>query len=291
MNEARIISIISSKYVIEDDYKKRYDAILAGKMRLSYKPLVNDRVYFAKIDNQFVIQKIIARKNYLIRPSLANIDQALIVMSLKEPDFSFELVNRLIMLIEYASIKPLILITKIDLGDKNKAYQIVDYYKLLGYECYLLEDLCIMEEVLKDKVSVLCGQSGVGKTSLLNKLIPTLELKTDSISKVLNRGKHTTRHTELYEVFGGYVADTPGFSSLDISHIDKELLALKLTPFKPYINGCRFLDCRHLKEPDCAVKNAVLEAKIPESFYNVYVDIMKMLSDGNFKANRHRTLK
>lgn len=148
-----------------------------------------------------------------------------------------------------------------------------------------------MEEVLKDKVSVLCGQSGVGKTSLLNKLIPTLELKTDSISKALNRGKHTTRHTELYEVFGGYVADTPGFSSLDISHIDKELLALKLTPFKPYINGCRFLDCRHLKEPDCAVKNAVLEAKIPESFYNVYVDIMNMLSDGNFKANRHRTLK
>ena len=294
MNKALIISIISKEYgiLLEDGSVKK--AILAGKMRLNDYPVVGDYVNYAFIDNVYVIQSIDERKNYMIRPNLANVDQAIIMMSLKDPDFSYELVNRLIILIECSNVEPIVCISKCDLGSQEKVDEIEEYYHLMGYKVFTSKDEFsdeFFKNHLKDKITVLCGQSGVGKSTLLNHLKPELNLKTNEISKALNRGKHTTRHVELYKLYDGYLADTPGFSSLDLSHLEKENIANHITAFKPYLGACRFNNCLHINEPDCMVKQAVNDGKIKESFYHTYKEVINFIESGNFKANRHRTLK
>ena len=259
MNKALIIKIISSEYTILLEDRSIQKAILAGKMRLDKHPVVGDYVEYIISDNKYIIQSILERRNYLIRPNLANIDNAIIMMSTKDPSFSYELVNRLIMLIEYADIRPIICISKADLGDNQEIEEIKTYYETMNYDVIISDisnDFRNLEGILEDKITVLCGQSGVGKSSLLNKLQPELNLKTNEISRALNRGKHTTRHVELFEIYGGYIADTPGFSSLDLTQVDKDLLASKISVFKPYIGECRFNNCMHINEPDCKVKEA-----------------------------------
>lgn len=291
---ARIIKIISKEYTLLLEDKRVVKAILAGKMRLNDYPVVGDIVEYEIIEDNYVIQRICQRQNYMIRPNLANIDQAIIMMSLKDPDFSYELVNRLIILIEYSNIKPIICISKADLGDEKIIKEIYDYYNLMNYEILISKkdsSNIIFEDLFKSKISVLCGQSGVGKSTLLNNLNPELNLKTNQISKALNRGKHTTRHVELFELYGGYIADTPGFSSLDLSFIDKDLLANHISVFEKYLGNCRFNNCMHLNEPECAIKKAVEDGFIKESFYKTYCDIIEFIESGNLKGNRHRTLK
>lgn len=294
MNKGLIISIISKEYRILLENGEIVRAILAGKMRLNSYPVVGDYVNYQNIDGLFVIQEILPRRNYMIRPNLANVDQAIIMMSLKDPDFSFELVNRLIILIEYSDITPVICISKCDLGTSEEISKIKDYYETMNYHVFTSNkefDGDFFAKQLKDKISVLCGQSGVGKSTLLNNLNPMLNLRTNEISKALNRGKHTTRHVELYNLYGGYLADTPGFSSLDLTHLNKDLIAEHISAFKPYLNKCRFNNCLHLNEPDCAIKEAVEANKIQASFYKTYKDVVGFIAEGNLKANRHRTLK
>lgn len=294
MNKALIISIISKEYRILLEDGRTVKAILSGKMRLNDYPVVGDYVLYQEIDGLFVIQDILPRRNYMVRPNLANVDQMIIMMSLKDPDFSYELVNRLIILIENSDIEPIICISKADLGSTKEINEIRQFYESMNYRVYSCQkdfDVIFFEPLLKDKISVLCGQSGVGKSTLLNNLNPELNLRTNEISKALNRGKHTTRHVELYHMFGGYLADTPGFSSIDLSNLNKDSIAAHLTAFKPFLNQCYFNNCLHLNEPNCAIKQAVKENKIQEAFYNTYVDVMNFIIEGNFKANRHRTLK
>ena len=294
MNKALIIKIISSEYTILLEDRSIQKAILAGKMRLDKHPVVGDYVEYIISDNKYVIQSILERRNYLIRPNLANIDNAIIMMSTKDPSFSYELVNRLIMLIEYADIRPIICISKADLGDNQEIEEIKTYYETMNYDVIISDisnDFRNLEGILENKITVLCGQSGVGKSSLLNKLQPELNLKTNEISRALNRGKHTTRHVELFEIYGGYIADTPGFSSLDLTQVDKDLLASKISVFKPYIGECRFNNCMHINEPDCKVKEAVDKGKIKQSFHKTYKDIIEFIISENLKGNRHRTLK
>lgn len=291
MNEAVIISIISKNYLIKNNEGEVFSAVPAGKMRLDTKPVVGDLIEYERYDKQYVIKEIKKRRNYLIRPNIANVDNAVIVMSLKEPDFSYDLVNRLIFLIEYADIEPVILISKSDLGSPDDVVTIRKYYQDMGYKCDVIDDDFNAYDLFQRRISVLCGQSGVGKSTLLNRLIPGLNLRTDQISKALNRGKHTTRHTELFAVYDGYIADTPGFSSLDVTHIDPSALAGHIKVFLPYIAQCQFNDCQHLNEPNCQIKNAVAAGRIPLSFYNVYADIMNFIKTGNYSGNRHRTLK
>ena len=294
MNKAIIIKIVSKEYTLLIDGKMRVQAICAGKMRLDIYPVVGDEVIFEEVDGTYVIREICERRNYMIRPNLANIDQAIIMMSVQNPAFSYELVNRMIFLIEYSNIKPIICISKSDLTNDQEICEIRTYYESMNYPVITSikgQDASFLKDVIKGKTSVLCGQSGVGKSTLLNTISPELELKTNEISKALGRGKHTTRHVELFELYEGFIADTPGFSSLDLSHVDKDLLANHISAFAPYLGECRFNNCLHMNEPECAIKKAIEDGHIQEGFYNTYIDIMNFIISGNFKANRHRTLK
>ena len=277
MLQGRIIKIISNQSRIEFE-DKQVIAKPRGKMKLEKSPLVGDLVEFEQIDDTYRIHRILARKNQLLRPAIANVDQALIVTSLKDPDYSCHLLNRLIFLVVIAGVEPVICITKSDLLNKNdEIFEDLKHYKDAGYKMVYTHpgsDDKELKEVLDGKVSVLCGQSGAGKSSLLNRLDPSFKLNTQEISKALGRGKHTTRYCELHHVANGLVADTPGFSSLDFTRLDTSSLDRLILDFKPYLDTCRFKDCLHINEPDCAIKQALEDGKINPSIYEDYKQIM-----------------
>lgn len=277
MLQGRIIKIISNQSTIEFE-GKQVIAIPRGKMKLEKSPLVGDLVEFEQIDDTYRIHRILDRKNQLLRPAIANVDQALIVTSLKDPDYSCHLLNRLIFLVAVAGVEPVICITKSDLLNKdNDIFEDLKHYKDAGYKMVFTHpgsDDNELKEVLDGKVSVLCGQSGAGKSSLLNRLDPSFKLNTQEISKALGRGKHTTRYCELHHVANGLVADTPGFSSLDFTRLDTSHLDRLILDFKPYLDTCRFKDCLHINEPDCGIKQALEDGKINPSIYEDYKQIM-----------------
>lgn len=279
MPQARIIKIISNQYTIQDHDLIRVAAV-RGKQRLKFKPAVGDIVNYEEKDDQTVIMDVKPRINQMLRPFVANVDQALIVTSMKDPDYSEHLLNRLLFLSLLADITPRIVVTKSDMTDEAERKRIekdLEWYQKAGIDVFYSHpgsDDELLEQMLKGKVSVLCGQSGAGKSSLLNRLDPEFRLRTQEISKALGRGKHTTRHCELHPVAGGLVADTPGFSSLDFSRLDVSDLDRRIPDFQQYLGECRFADCRHLKEPGCAVKTALDEGKINPSVYQDYCEIM-----------------
>lgn len=277
----RIIKIVSNRYEVLDQQQERVLCVAMGKLRKAASPVVGDIVEFERFENQNGIQKILARKNVLIRPSIANVDQAIIVMSCKDPDFSTTLIDRLIFSVCYAGIRPILCITKLDLIDEDSPiYDEIQHYKDSGYEVYCSGKGYADEALIKaleGKISVLTGQSGAGKSSLLNRIEPSFQLQTQEISKALGRGKHTTRHCELHQVAGGWVADTPGFSSLDFTSMKIEELAACIPDFKEYLYSCRFRNCIHVNEPNCAIRQAVEEGKIRKERYEHYLEIVNMI--------------
>ncbi len=281
--KGKIVKIISNQYTVLNEDGVLIDCLAMGKVRMQKTPIVGDYVEFEKYDDVYGIEKILERKNELIRPAVANVDQALVVMSAKDPDFSAVLVDRICFLIELAGITPVLLITKMDLvGEEDSLYDIIEDYRKSGIKVVLKSKDSkpeLIGELLKGKISVLTGQSGVGKTSLINSLDPSFQLHTQKISKALGRGKHTTRHTQLHFVLGGWIADTPGFSSLDFSKVDKKELANTILDFKPYIGKCRFRDCMHVNEPNCAVKEAVEQGEVSKIRYKNYIDVLKTIKE------------
>lgn len=258
--KARCVKLISNHYsFIIDNQLTVVKA--SGKLRLHTSPMVGDWCELEKIDQEYVIQKVLPRFNTLIRPTIANVDQAIVVTSLFRPDFSDVLLDRQLMLIAYANIEPVILITKCDLVDKNDPVYIkIHEYQKAGYTVLFSGHGFAIEPIVKQlegKVSVLTGQSGAGKSALINRLDSQFKLNTQETSKALNRGKHTTRHVELHQVAGGLLADTPGFSSLSFAHCEESVCAHLFKEFAPYVGQCRFRNCIHMNEPDCAIKNAV----------------------------------
>ena len=278
--KAKIIKILSKDYTILLEDGRVVLAFAMGKLRQRQSPVIGDEVQVDERNGRFGIQKIDPRRNQLYRPRCANVDQALIVMSIKDPDFSTTLVDRLCMLIVHAGIEPLLCVTKCDLGIPEDTEKVIRAYES-GPIRVLRNGRSALNQafagLFRNKITVLTGQSGAGKSSLLNELDPSFHLATQTISKALGRGKHTTRHSQLHPVSGGLVADTPGFSSLDFSHIKKEELAFSVLPFRPYLGKCRFNDCLHYKEPGCAVKDAVDEGRINQEQYIHYLEILKML--------------
>lgn len=277
---ARIVKIVSKEYTLLTDEGERIPAILMGKVRRQDAPCAGDLVQAEFTDNRWVIQKIMPRRNRLIRPSVANVDQAIIVMSVKDPDFSTPLIDRLSMLIRDAGITPVLCVTKCDLGISEETEELIQQYERGPLQVIRTAKGSLDPElayILKGKISVLTGQSGAGKSTLLNQLEPSFHLATQEISKALGRGKHTTRHNELHPVAGGLVADTPGFSSLDFSHIKAGDLGSDVPDFEPYLGSCRFNDCVHQNEPGCAVKEAVEKGDIPLIRYQNYLSILQMI--------------
>lgn len=279
MEKGRIIKALSGFY-----YVKSKDDIYTCKGRGVFRkkkinPLVGDFVVFDKTSHgEGYITEISPRENELSRPPVANIDQALIVNSAKEPSFSSYLLDRFLVLIEAKHINSIIFINKMDLVSSEESKEISEFkldYEKIGYKVELLsskvnDNLTELEHYFKNNVTVVAGQSGVGKSSILNALNPNLLIETGEISKSLGRGKHTTRYVELVEINGGLVADTPGFSSLDFSDIELVDLADYFPEMRALKNECRFRGCVHMNEPNCAIKNAVETGEIREFRYANY---------------------
>lgn len=251
-------------------------------------PLVGDFVDFTKEgESDGTIMKIHPRSNELVRPPIANIDQALLVFSVKEPDFNTILLDRFLVVLESFNVEPIICLTKIDLltdVEKEKLQSYIDDYKAIGYEIIetYKEDASLMDRlqpILKGNTSVLAGQSGVGKSTMLNTLLPELQLETGVISQSLGRGKHTTRHVELIEVCDGLLADTPGFSSFDFDTIEKEELTSCFPEFSKLSEGCKFRGCLHIKEPKCAVKDALEKGEVKSYRYEHYQQFLQEIID------------
>ena len=265
--EGLIIKLISNDYTVLCD-DKLYVCKARGKFRnLNISPLVGDRVII-DAENNYILE-VKKRNNELTRPPIANIDQAIIITSLKSPDFSSNLLDKLLVTIIHNKIKPIICFTKMDLTDINKFKIYTNYYAKIGIDVYFNNEIEKINKIFKNKISVFTGQSGAGKSTLLNMLDDTLNLKTDEISKALNRGKHTTRHVELLKLCGGYIADTPGFSALDLTCLSKEEIKNSFIEFRDC--NCKYKDCSHHKEDDCEVKEKVKNGEILESRYENYI--------------------
>lgn len=271
-----IIKNISNDYTILSE-NKYYICKARGKFRKErITPLVGDNCIFDE-EKKYIIE-ILPRKTELKRPPISNIDQALIITSVKEPDFSSNLLDKLLCIIEYNNIKPIICLTKLDLlteEEKENIEQIINYYKKIGYEVYKNTEIEKIKNIFKNKKTVFTGQSGAGKSTLLNKLNPNLNLKTNEISKALGRGKHTTRHVELIELFEGLIADTPGFSSLDFIGMTNEDIRDNFIEFNQYRDKCEYKDCMHISENNCEIKKQLEQKNILESRYQNYIKFQK----------------
>ncbi|MFD1031017.1 ribosome small subunit-dependent GTPase A [Metaplanococcus flavidus] len=272
-------------YVLDEDGKRYIQCRGRGVFRnRQISPLVGDFVdYKADNDLEGTILHVYERKNELVRPPISNIDQALLVFSAKQPDFHPLLLDRFLTAIESHGITPVICLTKMDLLNEAEKEKIMKYaadYEKIGYEVIptYIDDPNLQQRllpVLEEKISVLAGQSGVGKSTMLNTILPSLELKTDDISKALNRGKHTTRHVELIAVNSGLLADTPGFSSFEFDTMEKEELSGCFPEMAERSNSCKFRECLHLNEPKCAIKAAVDSGEIPEYRYKHYLKFLE----------------
>lgn len=284
MPEGKIIKALSGFYYVKSGdriYQCRGRGVFRKK---KITPLVGDNVEFiAENIHEGYILDIKERENELIRPPISNVDQAILVFSAKNPDFNTALLDRFLVQIEANHIRPIIVISKMDLADEQDFSSLENFildYRQIGYEVIVTssierEGIDQILPILDQKISVFAGQSGVGKSSLLNALRPDLELETNIISKHLGRGKHTTRHVELLEIGGGLVADTPGFSSLEFRTIEQEELTFYFPEMRERINECKFRGCLHLKEPGCAVKEAVEEGYIKDYRYQHYLTFLE----------------
>ncbi len=277
--QGEIVKISSNlHYVSKDD--QLYPCVLRGKFRKQHIiPRVGDYVVFDC--EKKVIEEILPRKNSFDRPFVSNIDQAFIVTSVKEPDFSCFLLNRFLTLMELHNVDSIICITKEDLlteDEKEKIEKVLSYYKKIGYPVVSNQELPKIKELLKGKTSVFTGQTGAGKSTLLNKLNKDWNLLTGEISKALGRGRHTTRNVELYPFLGGKVMDTPGFSALSFQGYSKEEIKNSFKEFQDIT--CPFKNCSHTKERECFVKKMVEEGVILESRYQSYLQFLKEIEGG-----------
>ena len=267
--KGQIVKILSNLYFVNDG-SKVHECHSRGKFRNDkITPVVGDYVVFDD-ENNYILE-ILPRKNYLIRPLVSNIDQGIIVTSVKHPDFSSNLLDKLITVMEHNDIEPILCFSKWDLlteDETDKIENICSYYEKIGYVTVKNTELDRIKDLLKDKTSVFTGQTGAGKSTLMNHLDSNLNLETGEISLALGRGRHTTRHVELIEMYGGKVLDTPGFSSIDFSNLTKEEIKNTFIEFDNYL--CPFRDCMHINEKECEVKRNVENGNILASRYENY---------------------
>ncbi|WP_106768179.1 ribosome small subunit-dependent GTPase A [Paenibacillus faecalis] len=297
MHEGLIVKALSGYYYVkplrEGDVVSGEDPSVQCRARGIFKkrgvsPLVGDRVLYSLTENgEGTVEEILPRSSQLIRPPVANVHQAVLLFSVKEPDMNLLLLDKFLVHIEHSNLKALICLTKQDLADDSadSIEEVKRIYGKIGYEVVVtsaLEGIGIedVKELLAGQISVFSGQSGVGKSSLLNALMPGLSLETSEISIRLGRGRHTTRHVELIELDnGGFVADTPGFSQLDFVELGIEELSGCFREFIPYADNCKFRGCSHIHEPGCQVIQAKENGEIADSRYEHYVEFFTEMKD------------
>ena len=284
MQKGVIIKGIGGFYYV-DTGEVIYECRARGKFRIkNITPLIGDQVEIEGDPRslQGYILSISERKNQLIRPTVANIDQVIIVFAAKKPDINMTLMQKFLVYSEYKKLNVVVCINKIDLDDEKEYMEVVKMLESIPYQVIrtsVKSDIGIdkLEEILRGKISVFAGPSGAGKSSLLNCIQPGLELKTGGLSKKIDRGTHTTRHAELIKLEkGGMVADTPGFTSFDIGELELSELESCFREFKSY-KDCYFQDCMHDKEPQCGIKDAVEQGKINKIRYDFYISLLRDL--------------
>ena len=281
MNSGIIVKGIGGFYYV-DTGEKVIECRARGKFRKeNVIPMVGDcvKITVQGSPEQGVIEEIEERKTELLRPPVANVNHAVIVFAVHSPEPNISLLNRFLVLAETQEIDITICFNKIDLIQDQELSDLIGLYEDIGYSVIgtsMKQGIGVKElsQKLKDRITVFAGPSGVGKSSLLNAIQPNLRLQTGELSAKIERGKHTTRHVELLQLdFGGWVLDTPGFSSLSLGFIDEDQLHYFFKEFNRYIGMCKFNGCRHLSEPSCAIKTAVDEKEICKSRYESYMEL------------------
>ncbi len=276
----RIVQINSTKYLVKtkDGY---VNAIVKGIFRKEkISPLVGDIV---DLDNEHRISKIYERKNFLTRPNIANVDIALIITSVKKPDLDLILLDKLLVNIINNNIEPVICFTKVDLLEKKEIIEykkIKKYYESLDIKVLENTEISYFKKIAKGKIIVCCGQTGAGKSTFINKLDNRLKLETKPISETLNRGVHTTRYVSLYEIEDFFLADTPGFSALDLHNFTKEQIRDAFLEFAN--SGCKYQDCMHIHTEGCLIEPEVGKKILPSRYEN-YKKFIKEINESSSK--------
>lgn len=257
-----------------------YECKAKGSFRnRKLKPFVGDNVKITVLDEENKkgnMEEILERKNFLIRPAVANVDQTLIIFAAAKPDPNLNLLDRFLIMMEQKCVPVVLVFNKSDVAEYEKLAQLAKIYEDCGYQVLKVsalqkEGISEIKEILKGKTSTVAGPSGVGKSSIINLLQSDIHMETGNISEKIERGKHTTRHSELIAIAEDtYIFDTPGFSSLYVTDMEKEELKSFFPEFSQYEDGCKFLGCVHVNEPVCGVKEALKEGKISQSRYDNY---------------------
>lgn len=285
----KIIKGIGGFYYVHVPGNGVYECRARGLLRKeNIKPLIGDNAEIALIseeDKTGHVEKILPRSNHLDRPTVANLDQAVIVFAVTQPEPNYNLLDRFLVMVEQNNIKAIICFNKIDILEKEKVAAIIEKYEKTGYNVVTTSSLeggqgiQGLKNSLYGKTTVFAGPSGVGKSSILNLIQDEMVLETGEVSKKIGRGRHTTRHAELICFHeDSYVVDTPGFSSLDVTSLEPSELKYYFIEFEKYEPYCRFNGCNHLNEPNCGIKSAVEDGDISKSRYNSYLQLMEELS-------------
>lgn len=278
--QGKIIKGIAGFYYVYVEGCGTYECKAKGIFRKDHmKPLVGDDVIVDVLDEEEMlgnIRQILPRQNALIRPAVANVDQALIIFAIVKPNPNFNLLDRFLICMERQSLPTIICFNKQDIAPEQEKEALRRSYETCGYRVLFIsalenEGIEQVRELLTGKTTTVAGPSGVGKSSLINRLAPKANMETGDISAKIERGKHTTRHSEIIALGEEtYIVDTPGFTSLDISEITKEELGQYYPEFVQYEPYCKFSGCAHINEPSCGVKDAVAEGKISKVRYENY---------------------
>lgn len=287
--KGKIIRGISGFYYVHTGESGIYTCKAKGIFRkLQIKPLVGDDVELSVLDEgtkEGNVDRILPRRNTLVRPAVANIDQALVIFAVRKPEPNFNLLDRFLVMMEQQDLPVIICFNKTDMVSAQEEREIRRIYEPGGFRVVFTSTVSgngidALKDQLRGRTTTVAGPSGVGKSSLVNLLQPQIRMETGEISAKIARGKHTTRHSELIRVEGDtYIMDTPGFSSLGLFDLEKEELRYYYPEFAPYEGTCRFQGCVHVHEPDCAVKTALEEGKINGIRYENYCLLYEELKE------------
>lgn len=278
MNSGIVIKNVNGYFYVQDEVCTVHECKVRGRIKKNkYSLLVGDRV---EISDDGFVETILPRKNSMIRPAVANIDQVVLVVAAHEPDINLLLLNKMLVMIEHADIPIVLCINKCDLAD-SETDELVALYQSIGYtvittSVYANLGITTLKEILSHKVTAFAGPSGVGKSSLLNAVDSKFAFQTGEVSDKIKRGKHTTRHASLFSLNDdSFIMDTPGFSAIEFSDISLERLPTLFPEFNNYVENCKFSPCYHEHEPVCGVKEAINSNRITPSRYAAYMSIRK----------------